>query len=41
MVHQVSYIAVSNGLSHIYCHIDIENKQYRFIEELPDYKQLV
>jgi hypothetical protein len=40
MVHQVSYIAVSNGLSHVYCHIDIENKQYRFIEELPDYKQL-
>ncbi len=40
MVHRVNYIAVSNGLNHVYCHIDINNKQYSFIEELPDYKQL-
>ncbi|MEO6851698.1 MAG: type I restriction enzyme HsdR N-terminal domain-containing protein, partial [Mucilaginibacter sp.] len=40
MVHKVSLLAVSNGLQHYYCHIDIENRAYRFIEDLPDYKEI-
>ena len=37
MVHKVALLAVSNGLQHFYCRIDFENRDYRFIEELPDY----
>ena len=40
MVHKVSLLAVSNGLNHYYCHIDLEKKEYRFIEELPAYKEI-
>lgn len=40
MVHKVSLLAVSNGLNHYYCHIDQENRSYKFIEELPGYKEL-
>jgi len=37
MVHKVSLMAVTNGLQHYYCRIDLENKAYKFIEELPGY----
>ncbi|MBS1524830.1 MAG: type I restriction enzyme HsdR N-terminal domain-containing protein [Bacteroidetes bacterium] len=40
MVHKVSVLAVSNGIDHYYCHIDFEDRQYRFIEELPGYKEI-
>lgn len=38
MVHKVSLVAVTNGLVHYYCRIDFESRDYKFIEELPDYK---
>jgi len=38
MIHKVSLMAVTNGLAHYYCRIDFENRGYKFIEELPDYK---
>ena len=40
MVHKVKLLAVSNGLQHYYCRIDFEAGNYRFIEELPDYREL-
>ena|ERR1700694_3114164 len=40
MVHKVNLLAVSNGLNHYYCRIDFENQGYRFIEELPDYREI-
>ena len=40
MVHKVTLLAVSNGLQHYYCNIDFENRNYQFIEELPDYRSL-
>lgn len=40
MVHKVTLLAVSNGLQHYYCNIDFESRNYRFIEELPDYRSL-
>jgi len=40
MVHKVKLLAVSNGLQHYYCRIDFENRDYKFIEELPDYKTI-
>jgi hypothetical protein len=40
MVHKVNLLAVTNGLQHYYCRIDFETRNYKFIEELPGYKQL-
>ena len=40
MVHKVSLLAVTNGLQHFYCYIDLENRGYKFIDEIPDYKAL-
>jgi type I restriction and modification enzyme subunit R-like protein len=40
MVHKVALLAVSNGLDHYYCRIDIEGGKYQFIEELPGYSEL-
>lgn len=37
MVHKVKLLAVTNGLEHYYCAIDFENRDYKFIEELPVY----
>ncbi len=39
-VHQVSLLAVTNGLQHYYCTIDTQQKSYQFIEELPEYSTL-
>ena len=41
IVHKVKLLAVSNGLQHYYCRINFENRDYKFIEELPDYKEMV
>jgi hypothetical protein len=40
MVHKVQLMAITNGLQHYYCRIDHENKTYKFIDDLPGYKEL-
>jgi type I restriction and modification enzyme subunit R-like protein len=40
IVHKVKLLAVSNGLQHYYCRIDFDLRNYKFIEELPDYDEL-
>ena len=40
IVHKIVLLAVSNGLKHYYCQIDFEKQQYKFIEDLPDYRTL-
>lgn len=40
MVHKVSLVAVSNGLQHYYCRINFEEQNYKFIEELPSYREI-
>jgi len=40
MTHKIALLAVSNGLQHYYCRIDLENKTYKFIPELPAYDEL-
>ena len=40
MTLRVEYLAVTNGLRHVYCKVDYENQKADFIEELPDYDQL-
>lgn len=39
-VHQVQLLAVTNGLQHFYCKIDLVEKKYYFLEELPDYESI-
>ena len=36
----VPYLIVSNGLQHICCRMDYDNKKYTFIEDIPEYRQL-
>ena len=40
MTLRVEYLAVTNGLRHVYCKVDYQNQKAVFIEELPDYDQL-
>jgi len=40
MVHKVKLLAVTNGLQHYYCVIDFEERDYKFIEEMPFYTTL-
>jgi hypothetical protein len=40
MVHKVKLLAVTNGLQHYYCVINFEERDYKFIEEMPFYATL-
>jgi hypothetical protein len=40
ITHKVALLAVSNGLQHYYCRIDVINREYNFIEDLPDYGEI-
>lgn len=33
-----NYLIVTNGLDHYFCKLDIENQQYIFLEDIPNYK---
>lgn len=37
---RVEYLIVSNGINHYCCKMDYENNSYRFLEEIPGYKEL-
>lgn len=37
----VPYVIATNGLSHYCCHIDYNNNEYTFLEEIPEYKKIV
>ncbi|MDD2245488.1 MAG: type I restriction enzyme HsdR N-terminal domain-containing protein [Proteiniphilum sp.] len=38
---RVPYIVVSNGMRHYCCLIDYENRTYRYLLEIPGYKDLI
>ncbi|MBE0640138.1 MAG: type I restriction enzyme HsdR N-terminal domain-containing protein [Bacteroidales bacterium] len=38
---KVPFLVVTNGLRHICCKIDFEKSSYSFLEEIPDYRQMV
>jgi hypothetical protein len=38
---KVNYLVVTNGLKHYCCFIDFEKNDYRFLEEIPDYNNLI
>jgi type I site-specific restriction endonuclease len=37
LIHKVPLLFVTNGLKHYTCRIDIEEKKYHFVEDLPHY----
>lgn len=37
---QVDYLIVTNGIKHYCCQMDLEKKEYRFLEEIPEYENL-
>ena len=37
----VDYLVVSNGLEHYICRMDYDDKKYLFLEEIPDYFDLL
>jgi hypothetical protein len=41
MLLKADYFLITNGLEHYSCRIDYENKQYIFIEEIPDYGEII
>ena len=41
IVHRVPFLLVSNGLDHYYCKVDFEKSTYVFLEELPQFEELV
>ena len=38
---RVPYLIVSNGLQHILCKVDFENRKYIFAEQWPKYNELI
>jgi hypothetical protein len=38
---KVKYLIVTNGIDHFCCKIDLENKTYVFLKEIPNYVELI
>ena len=36
----VDYLVVSNGMEHLCCQMDYDNRRYVFLPNIPDYNQL-
>ena len=41
MLLHVDYLVVSNGLQHNICKMDYNDKKYLFLEDIPDYEELL
>lgn len=41
MLLHVDYLVVSNGLQHYICKMDYNDKKYLFVEDIPDYEELL
>ena len=41
MLLHVEYLVVSNGLQHYICKMDYNDKKYLFLEDIPDYEELL
>lgn len=41
MLLHVDYLVVSNGLQHYICKMDYYDKKYLFLEDIPDYEELL
>ena len=38
--HRAPYMLITNGRKHYCCHLNLENKQYRFLQEIPDFNEM-
>jgi type I site-specific restriction-modification system R (restriction) subunit len=38
--HKAAYMLITNGMKHYCCMINILNRQYAFLQDIPDYKEL-
>ena len=38
---KVKFLIVTNGLEHFCCKLDYENNSYNFLEEIPDYQNIL
>lgn len=41
IVLRVDYLVVSNGLQHYCCKMDYERNSYSFLNDIPDYKEII
>ena len=41
MLLHVDYLVVSNGMKHYCCKMDYDNQKYLFLEDIPDYQNLL
>jgi hypothetical protein len=39
--HRAAYLLVTNGMKHYCCLINLENKQYSFLKDIPDFSELI
>jgi hypothetical protein len=39
--HKAAYLLITNGMKHYCCLINLENKQYSFLKDIPDFGELV
>mgnify|MGYP001018306423 CR=1 FL=1 len=40
-MHKAGLLLVTNGIKHFCCSINLESRQYAFLAEIPDYKDLM
>ena len=41
MALKVNWLLITNGLSHYCCEIDLKNKQFKFVDDLPAYELIL
>ena len=41
MLLHVDYLVVSNGIKHYCCRMDYDNQKYLFLEDIPDYQNIL
>lgn len=41
MLLHVDYLVVSNGIKHYCCQMDYNNQKYLFLEDIPDYQEII
>lgn len=41
MLLHVDYLVVSNGIKHYCCRMDYANQKYLFLEDIPDYQEII
>ena len=41
MLLHVDYLVVSNGIKHYCCRMDYDNQKYLFLDDIPDYQEII